>query len=72
MSFNFCVLSFQGRSSLHLTHVTFSPNGEEVLISYSAEHVYLMDVNHGMPSPLDTLTSNAVIDHVSLLFCLLP
>lgn len=41
-------LSFQGRSSLHLTHVTFSPNGEEVLLSYSGEHVYLMDVNHGM------------------------
>ncbi|GAB4844926.1 Protein ALTERED SEED GERMINATION 2 [Ancistrocladus abbreviatus] len=38
-------LSERGRSSLHLTHVTFSPNGEEVLISYSGEHVYLMDVN---------------------------
>ncbi|GMH00218.1 hypothetical protein Nepgr_002057 [Nepenthes gracilis] len=37
-------LSQRGRSSLHLTHVTFSPNGEEVLISYSGEHVYLMDV----------------------------
>ncbi|KAL6527287.1 hypothetical protein OROGR_016377 [Orobanche gracilis] len=34
-----------GRSSVHLTHVTFSPNGEEVLLSYSGEHVYLMDVN---------------------------
>lgn len=39
-------LSEHGRSSLHLTHVTFSPNGEEVLLSYSGEHVYLMDVNH--------------------------
>ncbi|KAA8528339.1 hypothetical protein F0562_035694 [Nyssa sinensis] len=39
-------LSDRGRSSLHLTHVTFSPNGEEVLLSYSGEHVYLMDVNH--------------------------
>lgn len=38
----------QGRQSLHLTHVTFSPNGEEVLLSYSGEHVYLMDVNNGM------------------------
>ncbi|KAI3460063.1 hypothetical protein Pfo_016726 [Paulownia fortunei] len=38
-------LSDLGRSSLHLTHVTFSPNGEEVLLSYSGEHVYLMDVN---------------------------
>ncbi|KAK9713955.1 hypothetical protein RND81_06G061000 [Saponaria officinalis] len=38
-------LSERGRSSLHLTHVTFSPNGEEILISYSGEHVYLMDVN---------------------------
>ncbi|KAG5543882.1 hypothetical protein RHGRI_016591 [Rhododendron griersonianum] len=37
-------LSDRGRSSLHLTHVTFSPNGEEVLLSYSGEHVYLMDV----------------------------
>ncbi|KAL5982354.1 hypothetical protein ACLOJK_016425 [Asimina triloba] len=40
-------LSDRGRSSLHLTHVTFSPNGEEVLLSYSGEHVYLMDVNVG-------------------------
>ncbi|GAV66810.1 WD40 domain-containing protein [Cephalotus follicularis] len=39
-------LSEHGRSSLHLTHVTFSPNGEEVLLSYSGEHVYLMDVNN--------------------------
>ncbi|PIA56282.1 hypothetical protein AQUCO_00700547v1 [Aquilegia coerulea] len=40
-------LSDRVRPSLHLTHVTFSPNGEEVLLSYSGEHVYLMDVNHG-------------------------
>eukprot|EP00258_Populus_trichocarpa_P033781 XP_024449800.1 WD and tetratricopeptide repeats protein 1 [Populus trichocarpa] len=33
-------------SSLHLTHVTFSPNGDEVLLSYSGEHVYLMNVNY--------------------------
>ncbi|XWS21435.1 hypothetical protein CRYUN_Cryun30bG0054400 [Craigia yunnanensis] len=39
-------LSDRGRSSFHLTHVTFSPNGEAVLLSYSGEHVYLMDVNH--------------------------
>ncbi|KAL2927424.1 WD and tetratricopeptide repeats protein 1 [Bienertia sinuspersici] len=38
-------LSERGRSSLHLTHVTFSPDGEEILISYSGEHVYLMDLN---------------------------
>nr|GLL49029.1 WD and tetratricopeptide repeats protein 1-like isoform X1 [Ipomoea trifida] len=37
-------LSDHNRSSLHLTHVAFSPNGEEVLLSYSGEHVYLMDV----------------------------
>ncbi|XP_068641447.1 protein ALTERED SEED GERMINATION 2-like isoform X2 [Aristolochia californica] len=40
-------LSDRGRSTLHLTHVTFSPNGEEVLVSYSGEHVYLMDANLG-------------------------
>ncbi|TMW89482.1 hypothetical protein EJD97_017119 [Solanum chilense] len=42
-------LSDRGRSNLHMTHVAFSPNGEEVLLSYSGEHVYLMDVNpaHG-------------------------
>ncbi|KAI9106813.1 hypothetical protein K1719_022341 [Acacia pycnantha] len=39
-------LSDSGHPSLHLTHVTFSPNGDEVLLSYSGEHVYLMDVNH--------------------------
>ncbi|KAI4366549.1 hypothetical protein MLD38_022412 [Melastoma candidum] len=38
-------LSYNGRSSLHLTHVTFSPNGEEVLLSYSGEHVYLFNVD---------------------------
>ncbi|GLJ12519.1 hypothetical protein SUGI_0192610 [Cryptomeria japonica] len=43
-------LSDYGRSSLHLTHVTFSPNGEEILLSYSGEHVYLMDVNNGQDS----------------------
>ncbi|OMO57676.1 hypothetical protein COLO4_35194 [Corchorus olitorius] len=43
-------LSDRGRSSLHLTHVTFSPNGEEVLLSYSAEHVYLFDINHASGS----------------------
>ncbi|OAY85694.1 WD and tetratricopeptide repeats protein 1 [Ananas comosus] len=37
-------LSERRKSNLHLTHVTFSPNGEEVLLSYSGEHVYLMDV----------------------------
>lgn len=37
----------QGRSRLHLTHVTFSPDGEEILMSYSGEHVYLMDLNQG-------------------------
>nr|XP_029121469.1 WD and tetratricopeptide repeats protein 1 isoform X3 [Elaeis guineensis] len=39
-------LSERRKSTLHLTHVTFSPNGEEVLLSYSGEHVYLMDVNY--------------------------
>ncbi|KAG6541712.1 hypothetical protein Mapa_016977 [Marchantia paleacea] len=40
-------LSDHSRSSLHLTHVTFSPSGEEVLLSYSGEHVYLMDAFTG-------------------------
>lgn len=39
-------LSETTRPILHLTHVTFSPNGVEVLLSYSGEHVYLMDVNN--------------------------
>ncbi|KAG6422028.1 hypothetical protein SASPL_118589 [Salvia splendens] len=41
-------LSDLGHSSLHPTHVAFSPNGEELLVNYSGEHVYLMDVNNGM------------------------
>uniref|UniRef100_A0A2N9I9X6 Anaphase-promoting complex subunit 4 WD40 domain-containing protein n=1 Tax=Fagus sylvatica TaxID=28930 RepID=A0A2N9I9X6_FAGSY len=45
-------LSDRGRQSLHLTHVTFSPNGEEVLLSYSGEHVYLMDVNNAARSAM--------------------
>lgn len=36
------------QSSMHLTHVVFSPNGEELLLSYSGEHVYLMDANCGI------------------------
>ncbi|CAN8299158.1 unnamed protein product [Cochlearia groenlandica] len=40
-------LSECGRTNLHLTHVTFSPNGEEVLLSYSGEHVYLMNIDNG-------------------------
>ncbi|KAK2445509.1 Transducin/WD40 repeat superfamily protein [Trifolium repens] len=39
-------LSDRGHPSLHLTHVTFSPDGSEVLLSYSGEHVYLMNVNN--------------------------
>lgn len=57
-------LSDRGHSSLHLTHVTFSPDGEEVLLSYSGEHVYLMDVNHAggssmqyTPADVSLLTS---------------
>ncbi|XP_010519610.1 PREDICTED: WD and tetratricopeptide repeats protein 1-like [Tarenaya hassleriana] len=41
-------LSERGQSGLHLTHVTFSPDGGEVLLSYSGEHVYLMNVNDGV------------------------
>uniref|UniRef100_A0A7N0UM05 WD and tetratricopeptide repeats protein 1 n=1 Tax=Kalanchoe fedtschenkoi TaxID=63787 RepID=A0A7N0UM05_KALFE len=37
-------LSDYARPSLHLTHVAFSPNSEEVLLNYSGEHIYLMDV----------------------------
>ncbi|KAK8971352.1 hypothetical protein KSP40_PGU010050 [Platanthera guangdongensis] len=40
-------LSERKRSSLHLTHVAFSPYGDELLLSYSGEHTYLMDVSLG-------------------------
>lgn len=43
----FFLFFLQSRSGLHLTHVTFSPSGQEVLLSYSGEHVYLMDANSG-------------------------
>ncbi|KAK8692391.1 hypothetical protein V6N13_075852 [Hibiscus sabdariffa] len=52
-------LSDRGGSSLHLTHVTFSPNGEEVLLSYSGEHVYLMDVNHASGSLMQYTSGDA-------------
>ncbi|XP_039010267.1 WD and tetratricopeptide repeats protein 1-like isoform X3 [Hibiscus syriacus] len=48
-----------GPSSLHLTHVTFSPNGEEVLLSYSGEHVYLMDINHDSGSSMQYTSGDA-------------
>ncbi|GKV09451.1 hypothetical protein SLEP1_g20950 [Rubroshorea leprosula] len=42
----FCPMHLSDRGHLmQLTHVTFSPSGEEVLLSYSGEHVYLMDVD---------------------------
>ena len=41
-------LSDSGHPSLHLTHVTFSPDGHKVLLSYSGEHAYLMNVNHAV------------------------
>ncbi|CAL4929477.1 unnamed protein product [Urochloa decumbens] len=33
------------KTYLHLTHVAFSPNGKEILLSYSGEHVYLFDAD---------------------------
>ncbi|KAJ1298462.1 hypothetical protein BS78_01G455500 [Paspalum vaginatum] len=42
----FCPLHLaDSKTYLHLTHVAFSPNGKEVLLSYSGEHVYLFDVD---------------------------
>ncbi|XP_024171189.1 protein ALTERED SEED GERMINATION 2 isoform X2 [Rosa chinensis] len=52
-------LSDRGRTSLHLTHVTFSPDGEEVLLSYSGEHVYLMNVNHAGGSAVQYTSGDA-------------
>lgn len=52
-------LSDQGHSSLHLTHVTFSPTGEEVLLSYSGEHVYLMDLNHAGGTSMQYTSADA-------------
>lgn len=40
------------KTYLHLTHVAFSPNGKEVLLSYSGEHVYLFDVDPDNRSPV--------------------
>ncbi|TVU48147.1 hypothetical protein EJB05_07773 [Eragrostis curvula] len=40
------------KTYLHLTHVGFSPNGKEVLLSYSGEHVYLFDVDPDNISPV--------------------
>lgn len=62
----FCPMHLScGISSLHLTHVTFSPNGEEVLLSYSGEHVYLMDLNFGHPSIM-TYTADDVSKQLDL------
>ncbi|KAK2998310.1 hypothetical protein RJ639_023417, partial [Escallonia herrerae] len=52
-------LSDRGRSSLHLTHTAFSPDGEEVLLSYSGEHVYLMDVNTARGSAMRYTSGDA-------------
>ncbi|KAL6180033.1 hypothetical protein ACLB2K_046702 [Fragaria x ananassa] len=52
-------LSDRGRTSLHLTHVAFSPDGEEVLLSYSGEHVYLMNVNNAGGSAVQYSSGDA-------------
>ncbi|PWZ06540.1 WD and tetratricopeptide repeats protein 1 [Zea mays] len=44
----------------HLTHVAFSPNGKEVLLSYSGEHVYLFDVDP------DGMSSRYTADYVDM------
>eukprot|EP00897_Mesotaenium_endlicherianum_P003047 jgi/Mesen1/2770/ME000170S01877 len=36
-------LAENAKAGLHLTHVDFSRDGREVLLSYSREHVYLLD-----------------------------
>lgn len=58
-------LSEHSRSGLHLTHVTFSPNGQEVLLSYSGEHVYLFDANNGRENP-DVYVASDVPKRTSL------
>ncbi|XP_012067963.1 WD and tetratricopeptide repeats protein 1 isoform X2 [Jatropha curcas] len=52
-------LSERVRSGLHLTHVGFSPSGDEVLVSYSGEHVYLMNVNHAGGSAMQYTSGDA-------------
>ncbi|XP_026456789.1 WD and tetratricopeptide repeats protein 1-like [Papaver somniferum] len=65
----FCPMHLSDRRtpSLHLTHVTFSPTGEEVLLSYSGEHVYLMDVNTG-----GEIVTKYSVDDVSEQYKLVP
>ncbi|KAL8261506.1 hypothetical protein R6Q59_025555 [Mikania micrantha] len=53
-------LSDQGRQGLHLTHVKFSPNGEEILLNYGGEHVYLMDVDHVQGSSMRYTSDDAM------------
>jgi hypothetical protein len=40
---SFTVPSFEDRS-YRITSLTFSPEGEEVLVSYSSDHLYLFSV----------------------------
>lgn len=55
---------------MHLTHVAFSPNGNEVLLSYSGEHVYLFDVDPGMVVQLPLCMYPHFCYHTSA--CFLP
>ncbi|XP_057533698.1 protein ALTERED SEED GERMINATION 2 isoform X2 [Amaranthus tricolor] len=59
-------LSERGRSRLHLTHVTFSLDGDEILMSYSGEHVYLMDLNQGSGNAM-RYTCGDLVKHWSFL-----
>ncbi|KAK1405567.1 WD and tetratricopeptide repeats protein 1 [Heracleum sosnowskyi] len=53
-------LSDRGSSSLHLTHVAFSPDGDEVLLNYCGEHVYLMDLNPSSGSAMRYTSEDAM------------
>ncbi|XP_062210151.1 protein ALTERED SEED GERMINATION 2-like isoform X1 [Phragmites australis] len=64
----FCPLHLaDSKTYLHLTHVAFSPNGKEVLSSYSSEHVYLFDID---PDNLSSVRYTA--DYVQEQLCLPP
>lgn len=55
-------------SSKAITYLTFSPDGQELLVNMGAEQIYLFDVNHAKRPLVGTARRTALADAIQLPF----
>uniref|UniRef100_T1J3V2 Uncharacterized protein n=1 Tax=Strigamia maritima TaxID=126957 RepID=T1J3V2_STRMM len=60
----FTVPTFQNKSH-RITSLTYSPNAEEMLVSYSSEYLYLFGLKSGIKCTSDRITDESVPNAVS-------